>query len=115
LDPEYLTLKCQLDFCVSSRNYAVMTAPMTWTCKRHEPIVGTPVDWSVISDPETGDDAYLYSGVTYRVMFRTPTVRCTFYGYHDVNSPLKWRVIFKNEEGSVVDIAADAITDIVAV
>ena len=58
----YLSPECNVAFC-----YRVQTEDKE-TCNKH---VGLgQVDWLVVGDPDTGDDAYMYDGVEYTVEWK---------------------------------------------
>lgn len=115
MDPAYRSLRCALPFCLHTRNFPVATAPESWLCYRHRDVMNVGLDYDVVIDPEYGEDAYIYSGVKYRVKARTATITVTFIGRFNLSRQGKaWRAIFVGEDGATLDVAKDAIVDIIA-
>ena len=109
---EIRSLRCRLPLCVASRNFPLSTAPLHWSCPRHEGVVASGLEYDAIDLGEPGSEARLYDGVEYVVVARVQRVRVRFRGLYRVQGLKAWSHRFDGEDGDFLEVAFDAISDI---
>ena len=93
----YLSPECNVAFC-----NRVQTESKE-TCAKHAGL--EQVDWLVVGDPDTGDDAYMYDGVEYTVEFKdTSAMRGKFDGTLNVEHSIGETLWFDLPDAGVIVI-----------